>query len=220
MFEDIFRRKRLNAAKLPDFGFVKSGALWLYETDVSDGAFRLLISVSEDGEADTELIEKDSGEPYILYKTGASGPFVGEIRGAIEAVLSEIVEKCYESAVFRTRQAEAAIRFVRDAYGDEPEYLWTKFPDNAVWRRKDNKKWYGVILTVVGRKIGLDTDRTVEIIDLRMSREDRDELLSRKGYYPGWHMNKNSWYTVVLDGEIPDAELESRISESYALAGK
>ena len=31
------------------------------------------------------------------------------------------------------------IKYVRESYGDELEFLWKKFPDNAVWRRKDNK---------------------------------------------------------------------------------
>ena len=31
-------------------------------------------------------------------------------------------------------------------------------------------------------------------------------------------MNKNSWYTVVLNGVVPDGEIESAISESYTLA--
>lgn len=38
-----------------------------------------------------------------------------------------------------------AIEYVRKKYGDELEFLWTKFPDNAAWRRKDNRKWYGVL---------------------------------------------------------------------------
>ena len=38
-------------------------------------------------------------------------------------------------------------------YCDELEFLWQKFPDNAVWRRKDNKKWYGALLTVSKEKL-------------------------------------------------------------------
>jgi len=34
---------------------------------------------------------------------------------------------------------------------------------------------------------------------------------------PGYHMNKRHWNTVVLDGSIPDSELERMIDNSYAL---
>jgi predicted DNA-binding protein (MmcQ/YjbR family) len=38
-----------------------------------------------------------------------------------------------------------------------------------------------------------------------------------KGIVPGYHMNKRHWITVVLDGRIPEAEVERLIDNSYAL---
>ncbi len=220
MFEDIFKRKKWNIGKLSAYGFIETDAKWTYETSILDGAFKLYVFAAENGDVDTDLIEVESGEPYVLYKTDASGTFVGEIRGAVEAVLVDISNACYESLVFKTDQAQMAMEYVRKKYGDELEFLWAKFPDNAVWRRKDNQKWYGAILTVKGNKLGLNTDKLVEIIDLRMDAANRETILSREGYYPGWHMNKKSWYTLVLDDGISDEELQLRITESYELAKK
>lgn len=220
MFEDIFKRKKCNTEKMSAYGFIRKDGKWIYKTDIIDGAFRLYVFVSENGDADTDLIELENGEPYVLYKTNASGAFVGEIRAAIEAALTDIANACYEPSVFKTNQAQMAIEYVRETYGDELEFLWEKFSDNAVWRRKDSQKWYGAILTVSGRKLGLDTDKILEIIDLRMKAENRNDILSRGHYYPGWHMNKKSWYTIVLDGSIPDEEIKLRITESYELAKK
>ena len=53
-----------------------------------------------------------------------------------------------------------------------------------------------------------------------MFQEQKEEILSLDGYYPGWHMNKNSWYTIVLDGSVRDDELIRRLDESYMLAEK
>ena len=220
MFEDIFKRKKQNPEKLQDYGFLDLDGKMSYEAKILNGTFLLKVSVSKSGNVETDLIEIENGEPYILYKTNAAGTYVGEVRAAIEAVLMDVVEHCYEPVVFKSEQAEMVIRYVRDAYGDELEFLWTKFPDNAVWRRKDNEKWYGAILTVAGHKIGLDTHVMVEIIDLRMDAKKASDVLSRKNYYPGWHMNKKSWYTIVLDGSVPDDELRERITESYELAEK
>ncbi len=220
MFEDIFKRKKWNIGKLSAYGFIETDAKWTYETSILDGAFKLYVFAAENGDVDTDLIEVESGEHYVLYKTDASGTFVGEIRGAVEAVLVDISNACYESLVFKTDQAQMAMEYVRKKYGDELEFLWAKFPDNAVWRRKDNQKWYGAILTVKGNKLGLNTDKLVEIIDLRMDAANRETILSREGYYPGWHMNKKSWYTLVLDDGISDEELQLRITESYELAKK
>lgn len=218
MFEDIFIHKQCNREKVAVYGFSKKDGNWLYETNILHGTFRLYVLIEENGDVDTDLIEIGNDEPYILYKTNASGAYVGEVRAAIQEVLSDIADACYDLSIFKTNQALMAMEYVREQYGDELEFLWPKFPDNAVWRRKDNQKWYGAILTVSGKKIGLDTDKTVEILDLRMDAGQRDLVLSREHYYPGWHMNKKSWYTLVLDGSIADEEIKLRIAESYALA--
>lgn len=34
---------------------------------------------------------------------------------------------------------------------------------------------------------------------------------------PGYHMNKRHWNTVILDGSIPDGEIERMIDRSYGL---
>lgn len=220
MFEELFLRKKPNPEKLEEYGFARRDDDWIYNTGILKSVFRLSVTINNTGVVDTDLTETETGEPYVLYKTNAAGSYVGEIRAAVEALLAEIADHCFESAVFKSRQADIAIQHIRETYGDELEFLWTKFPDNAVWRRKDNRKWYGALLTVTGRKIGLPTDKLLEIIDLRMEPSQKETVLSRQNYYPGWHMNKNSWYTLVLDGSVSDDELKMRINESYALAGK
>jgi predicted DNA-binding protein (MmcQ/YjbR family) len=34
---------------------------------------------------------------------------------------------------------------------------------------------------------------------------------------PGYHLNKRHWNTVMLDGSIPDAEVEGMVDDSYDL---
>ncbi|MCD7890106.1 MAG: MmcQ/YjbR family DNA-binding protein [Oscillospiraceae bacterium] len=109
---------------------------------------------------------------------------------------------------------------VSETYGDKLEFLWEKFPDNAVWRRKDTGKWYGAILTVAKNKLVGSSSYVAEIVDLRVQPEKLNELLDKEHYYPGWHMNKKSWYTVILEDEIPDEELFQRVRESFELAVK
>lgn len=220
MFEEIFHRQKLNPDKLAPYGFVKKDGGWEYKSEIMNGDFLLIIRLDKHGSVDTDLVEKETGEEYVLYKTNASGTYVGDIRTEISEVLADVVANCYEPAVFKAQQTQLLIDHIRSVYGDELEFLWTKFPDNAVWRRKDNEKWYGAILTVAGRKIGLATDKVVEIVDLRMAKERKEEILSHDGCYPGWHMNKDSWYTIVLDGSVPDEELIRRLDESYELAEK
>ena len=34
---------------------------------------------------------------------------------------------------------------------------------------------------------------------------------------PGYHMNKEHWNTVILDGKVPGEEIEKMIETSYSL---
>ena len=40
------------------------------------------------------------------------------------------------------------------------------------------------------------------------------------GVIPGYHMNKRHWNTVILDADVPDAEIERMIDRSYGLVVK
>ncbi len=220
MFEEIFQRRKFVPERLLAYGFEQGSEAYHYCTGILENEFLLSIVIDANGGVDTRVTEQESGEEYILYKTNASGSFVGEVREAVTEVLREISAQCCQPAVFQSSQTQRAIAFVSDAYGDELEFLWEKFPDNAIWRRKDTKKWYGVLLTVPRNKLGLSSTERAEILDLRIAPNRMAELLQHESYYPGWHMNKKSWYTVILDDSIPDEELFARIRGSYDLATK
>ena len=180
------------------------------------------VSVSgADGEVKTEVIDLATGEPYSLHLVSeACGAFVGAIRAEYERVLTEISEKCFENDVFKSNFAHKIIEYVREKYGDELEYLWEKFPSNAIWRRKDNAKWYGIILLISKRKLGLDSDEQVEAIDLRIKPEILPTIVDGKRYFPGYHMNKKSWFTMCMDGSVSFEEICDWIDKSYKLAKK
>lgn len=220
MFDEIVRRMKPVPDKLKAYGFRAEGKVFRYNREACDGEFRLTVTVDSAGGLDTELIEIQNGDAYVLYKTDAVGAYVGKVRESVREVVNDVVRNCFEPAVFKSPQTLRLIEFVRSRYGDDPEFLWDRFPDNAIWRRKDNGKWYGVILTVKGSKIGMDTDKTAEITDLRMDPSQAEDMLAKDNYRPGWHMNKKSWYTLALDDSVPDDELQKRVEESYGLAGK
>ncbi|MDE6024344.1 MAG: MmcQ/YjbR family DNA-binding protein [Lachnospiraceae bacterium] len=220
MFEDIFKRKKLNVEKLLAYGFETMDKRYTYRRDIMDGNFTLHIFLDENGMPDTSLTDLENGEEYTLYKTNALGAFVGDVRLEIESVLSDISTKCYEPEIFKEEQSKMLISYVREKYGDELEFLWPKSPDNAIWRRKDNKKWYGILLTIQKSKLGLDSQEIVEVIDLRAKPEELESLVDGKLYFPGWHMNKKHWYTMILDGSISYDEVCRRVDKSYELDDK
>lgn len=122
--------------------------------------------------------------------------------------------------IWKSDCTKNVINYVHETYGDELEFLWPKSPGSAIWRRKDSGKWYAVLLAISKRKLGIDSDDIVEIIDLRMDPEILSYLIDNEMYYPGYHMNKKHWCTIILDGNVPLEEICARIDESYLLAKK
>jgi predicted DNA-binding protein (MmcQ/YjbR family) len=222
MFEDkFFTYKLLNIQKLLAYGFCRGGKGFVYSLPVMQGQFDLHIQVDESSTVRSKMIERETGEEYILYRTeNATGSFVGEVRAECEKVLCDIAEKCFDRRVFQSSQAVELVEYVKARYGDELEFLWEKLPQAAIWRRKDTKKWYAILMTVAGDRFGLDRGVKVEVIDLRSERGKLPALIDNCRYYPGYHMNKNSWYTILLDHGVSTQELCDRIDVSYRLAVK
>lgn len=221
LINSIFKCKKVNFSKLLPFGFKKCENIYSYKKVLDGCKFLLTVQISEDGAISSEMIDPSMNEVYTLHLVeSATGSFVGEIKSQYKAVLEEIAETCFDPDVFKSNQAKELIAYAREKYGDELEFLWPKFPDNAIWRRQDNKKWYGAILTVSRQKLGLKSDEIVEIVDLRLEPEKIATLVDQKRYFNGWHMNKKNWYTIILDGSVPTKEICNKLDDSYTLTGK
>ncbi len=220
MFEELFLQKKIQPQRLLSYGFVAESDCFRYRTEIMDGSFLLTVRITQPDKVDTTLQEIDSGEEYILYRTDAEGVFVGAVRKAISAVLAEIANQCFVPSVYHQPQTLQLIDYITATYGDSLEFLWKSTPTNAVWRRADSQKWYGILLTVSGRKVGLDSDGVAEIVNLHTQPEHMAELLQQNGIFPGWHMNKKSWISIPLDGTVENSVLVSLVNESYRLAAK
>ena len=177
------------------------------------------IEITANGEVKTEVTDLNSGEPYTLHLVeDACGSFVGAIRSDYERVLTDISDNCFEKDVFKGDCAHKVIEYVREKYGDELQYLWRTFPSNAVWRIKDNEKWYAVLLLLSKRKLGLNSDEMITVIDLRIDPKILPNIIDGKRYFPGYHMNKKNWFTMCLDGSVSAEEICDWIDKSYIIA--
>ncbi len=220
MFSEIFSQKKPSPPHLLSYGFTHTGAEYRYSCLIRNGEFCLHVTFDKLWHVDTVLTEGDTGEEYTLYKTTAQGNYVGQVREDIGAVLQDIADRCFDASPFKQEQTLALVAHAASVYGDAPAFLWERTPGNGILRRQDSGKWYGAILTVSAQKLGLDDNRVVEIVNLHGTPADVAKLLERPQVYPGWHMNKKSWYSVILDGSLADEELFVLLAESYRLAGK
>lgn len=220
ILERIFKNYKPNFAKLQDYGFTYLNDAYFYDRDILNGQFIIKIKIT-DADIDTQVIDVAVNEPYTLFLADdAVGSFVGSVRTAYENTMIDIARKCYDKYVFKSDCTQQIIKYVSFKYGDELEFLWDKFSDNAIWRRKDNKKWYAVLLTVNKSKLGLPSEERVEIIDLRTEPQNIDNIVDNEKIFRGYHMNKKHWITICLDGTVKAEEIEKMIDISYELARK
>ncbi|MBQ8671014.1 MAG: MmcQ/YjbR family DNA-binding protein [Alphaproteobacteria bacterium] len=218
---DIFKNKRPNFQKLMKFGFVRKNQVYTFNTPMNNAQFILSVEVQENGKVSSKITDIDFGEEYVLHLVpDATGEYIGKIRTEYNDILQKIAAECFDVEIFKTSQAKEIICYVRQKYGDEAEYLWPKFPNNAIWRRKDNKKWYGVILTVSAKKFGFESSENLEVIDIRADKANLANLIDNQKYFAGYHMNKEHWLTICLNNSVTTEEIMLRIDESYRLAAK
>ena len=215
----IFRSRKPVLQKLGEYGFAKRGKSYELTKVLPSSGFLLKCKVTGGGKISAKVIEPEVGE-YTLHLTNSAGSFVGSVREEYEQALNDIADNCFVPDVFEAAQTLRLIEYVREKYGRELEFLWDKFEGNAVWRRGDTNKWFAAVLTVSRRKLGLNSDEVVEVIDLRLPPEEMAALVDGVRFFGGWHMNKKHWFTIILDGSVEFEEICRRIDVSYTLAVK
>lgn len=116
---------------------------------------------------------------------------------------------------------EDIINEAKKRYKSVDEHLWAKAPNDFILRRGDNKKWFAVVMNIDRDKLGLAGGGRVDILDVKADSEMIALLAGTSGYFPGYHMNKNCWLTVLLDGTVDRQNIFSLLDTSYELtAGK
>lgn len=215
-----FENKSINYEKLLEYGFSKKDNCYSYEIDICNGQFCVVVELSEEKQI-SNVIDLSMNEEYVLVDVqGTSGDFVGKVKDEYENVLNSIIEKCSVPNVFKSKQAKEVIKYVKEKYNDDLEYLWKKFPNNAVWRNKDNNKWYGALLVLSESKLGIESNEIIDIIDLRYQKDSIQEIIDNKKVFKGYHMNKDNWITVKLDGSVDLKRIYKLIDNSFNLSLK
>lgn len=213
-----FNKRVIDYNKLLEYGFKKDNNRYIYKFNILNNTFQINISISK-REQYSKIIDLEDNTEYALVDVeNAIGEFVGKVRQEYENIIKDVIEKCTIKEVFKNRQTKEIIKYVKEKYNDDLEFLWEKYDDNAIWRNKHNNKWYGLILTISESKIGIDSEEIVEIIDLRYKKENIDEIINNKTIFPGYHMNKKSWITIKLDNSVDTKIILDLLDNSYNLS--
>ena len=115
---------------------------------------------------------------------------------------------------------EAIEKHIFKTYGCAPDYPWMKYPSYAVYRHGDNRKWFVVVMHLPKRKFGIDADGGVDVMNVKCDPVLLNALLSKKGFFPAYHMHKGSWISILLDGSVEHGQIQGLIDISFNLTMK
>ena len=114
-------------------------------------------------------------------------------------------------------QREEILRYAKDFFGTDPDYPWDGEPEYAVLRHSKNKKWYGLIMRIPRRKLIDGAEGDTDVLNIKCEPTVIGSMILRDGCFPAYHMSKEHWLTVLLDGTVPLDEITALLSMSYDL---
>ena len=217
MFE-IFKSYQFNQEKAYTYGFVESSGVWIYSCQILQGDFVMTVSITSDN-VTFQVFDQETSDPYPqVHMESMTGSFVASVREACLEILYQIRKACFDVQDFICPQTKRIVTQVQEKYGNQLEYLWEKSPDTAVLRHEGNQKWYAVWMKISWGKLEKGREGQVEAVNLKY--DQVADLLSSKGIYPAFHMNKCYWISVALDDTLSDEEVLKLIEKSWNLTLK
>lgn len=107
--------------------------------------------------------------------------------------------------------------YILNHYSTAPDYPWANTPRVAVFRHVANQKWFALVMEVPRDKLGLLGAEKLDIVNFKCDPILIASLRSEPGIFPAYHMNKASWITAALDGNVPAETIELLLDVSYEL---
>ncbi len=217
--EREFENREIDNSKLLKNGFIKENNIYVLKKKIINNQFEMIVNIS-DNEKTSKLIDlvNDNDEYILVDIEGSNGEFVGRVKDEYQSILKDIIENCTKLNIFKSKQSKEVIKYIKNKYNDELEFLWEKFDNNAIWRNKKNNKWYALLVEVSERKLGINSDKIIEAIILRYQKEKIENFIDGIKIYPGYHMNKKNWITVKLDNSLETSIIFELIDNSYEIS--
>jgi predicted DNA-binding protein (MmcQ/YjbR family) len=219
--ENIFKKYLPDLKKLKEYGFKEEDKGFNLDILFKQDLFKASINISRENIVTGKVYDIENGDEYLpLRIKDNQGTFVGEVRSEYEKLLIDIRENCFAKKYYFSPQSNRITNLIIKKYGNEPEFLWEKFQGSGIFRNPETKKWYLAILDTDRSKIQKGKTGFIEVALIKLKEENVKIKLSQKNIYPGWHMNKKYWITVILDESLTDDEIMKLIEESHSFTVK
>lgn len=106
-------------------------------------------------------------------------------------------------------------KYIKEIYGISGDAPWLQYPTNTVYRHSGNKKWFAVVMTLPKAKLGLGDEAAADVVNLKCDPLMIGSVVDNCGIFPGYHMNKGHWISVLLDGSVDDEKIRWLLDLSF-----
>jgi len=106
--------------------------------------------------------------------------------------------------------------YIAQQLDTDPDYPF-EGDDSAVFRHKSSGKWFALVMRISRSKLGLEHDAPCSVVNLKCGPIMSAIFREQPGVFRAYHMNKEHWISVLLDGTVPKQELIQMIQLSYDL---
>ena len=218
LINKVFSKYRVDYDKLIPFGFTNDNGIYSYSINIHNNSFRLVITITNDT-IDGKLIDNEFNDIYTQIDIEDEVvSFISILQNEVEQELINIRNNCFIGELFKSKQANRVTKYINDKYSSPIEFLWDTF-DDGIFRNQRNKKWFAIIMTINGEKLGIN-DNKLEVMNVKLESSEIDSLVNNKEYFRAYHMNKKFWITLVLDERLSDDIIFNLIDKSYNLIDK
>ena len=107
------------------------------------------------------------------------------------------------------------IAYIFDAHSVEPDYPFPKDDVTCVFRHIDNRKWFGIAMNIPYKTLGIRKPGNTDILNVKCDPIIAGPLRQKPGFLPAYHMNKDKWITILLDGTAPEEDITALVDMSY-----
>ncbi len=216
--KEVFKRASIDFKKLILYGFIKNKENYTYNKTFMDGEFKAEISIDKNKNIKGNVIDLNTNETYLPLRAKYNkSAYRGLVLKGYSDILEDIKEKCTTKKEFIFSQSNRIANSIYEKYSIMPDFPWEKYEGAGVFRNKNNKKWFALIMNIDKSKLDKKLKGEVEIINLKAPNFEIEELIKKKGYYSAYHMNKKNWFTIILDETLDDEIILSHIQKSRDL---
>ena len=115
---------------------------------------------------------------------------------------------------------EKILSYAKKTYKTIPDAPFSTAPTYSVLRHSDTRKWYALFMDVPRNRLGMTGEEHVDILNVKCDPMLSGSLRLNRGFLPAYHMHRENWLTILLDGTVDAENIYPLIDMSYELTKK